>query len=295
MRKRWMIFSLLVFPLLLFLLLTFMALEGRSAASLHAENGDVNVPLPVIIVLDPTDTPTPMPSATATATATPTDTPTPEPSVINGSFEEGWTDVAINVQEPNNWDLYRIPDGEPLFDSTNPDDVADGSCECIHKLNSQLRPDEQIGGPNALILEGLTVYKFQGAHHKWGSELSQTVENLTPGSNVRLTVPIQIHHQTEYGAWDAESGVWVNEFGYWANSEQMPDREWCKHEQVFEVPSDGRIDIDIRVKVKYANPKDFFVDDIQLTSASEPAPYADMDLCREDAQLIEYQPARSRK
>jgi hypothetical protein len=113
---------------------------------------------------------------------------------------------------------------------------------------------------------------------------------------MRITVPVQIHHQQdEYSTYDAESSIWVNGEGYWANSDDMIDREWCKLEQVFEVPEDGRIDIAIRVKVKYASPKDFFVDDIRLTLAENPAPHGEMRSCIENAVLIEYQPAKSRR
>ena len=212
---------------------------------------------------------------------------------MNGSFEDGWVDVTNRVQLPNHWNLHRIPQGDPLFDSTSPDDTATGTCECKHLLNRQLPASQQFGGPDALIPDGLTVYKLFGSYEKWGSELSQTIEGLPPGSRWRLTVPIRVHLHKDPGEWAAESSVWVNGYGYWANGFQMGDENWCKHERVFEVPANGRAEIAIRVKSKWSLPKDFFIDDIQMQPETEPAPYQEMAMCRDNPSIIKYQAAKA--
>jgi hypothetical protein len=275
MRKSWFFVSLLVVPFLIFPFLNSLRPGKQATEALYAQDDAGRSLLPVIIA--------------------PEASPMPEPNLINGSFEDGWVDVTDRVQRPNNWDLYRIPVGDPLFDSTHPDDVATGTCECKHLLNHQLPVDQQVGGPDALILDGLTVYKLFGVYEKWGSELSQTIAGLTPGSNWRVTVPIRVHLHEDPGEWSAESSVWVNDVGYWANGIQMGDQNWCKLEQTFVVPVDGSAEIAIRVKSKYALPKDFFIDDIRLQPEDEPAPYQDMELCVEKQTLLKYRPAKSRR
>ncbi len=298
MRKSWLFVSLLLVPFLMYLFLLSLTPGGQTTAPLHA--GDVTIAshLPILIApeatVKPTSTALPPTPNYPTATATATEEPSPEPpDLSNGSFEEGWVDVDDRAQRPNYWDLYRIPVGDPLFDS--PGDVASGTCECKHLLNHQLPVDQQVGGPDALILDGLTVYKLFGVYEIWGSELSQTVEGLTPGSSWRLTVPIRVHLHGDIGDWSAESSVWVNDVGYWANGIQMGDQNWCKLEQTFVVPPDGSAEIAIRVKSKYPLPKDFFIDDIRLQPESESAPHQNLDLCRENQTLIKYQPAKSRR
>lgn len=187
-------------------------------------------------------------------------------SLQNGSFEEGWTDLPpapgnlIN-QQPTAWNYYWIEPGEPLFDSS---DVAQGVPESIHKLAQQLPPHEQPGGSDALILDGEAVYKIFHFGAPFGSELSQTVENLPPGSIWRLRVPVQVHLHGEPDPYGAESSVWVNDVGGWVHGFDMGDREWYVHEQVFVVPESGQAHIQIRVKSKWARSKDFFIDDVQL-------------------------------
>ena len=270
MRKNWLVILLFVLPVMLYFGLQSLISGGQKAASLNLENGSGAAYLPVVF--------SPM--------------PTPEPEGINGSFEEGWTDMTDRVQLPNYWELYRVPVGKPLFDST---DTASGTCECKHLLNDQLPEEQQFGGSDALILDGFTVYKLFGVYEKWGSELSQTINGLPPGSSWRLTVPIRVHLHDDPGEWSAESSVWVNDIGYWANGFQMGNENWCKHEQVFVVPADGKAEIAIRVKAKWALPKDFFIDDIRLQPAGEPTPHQDLDWCRENPSLMSYQAINSER
>lgn len=185
----------------------------------------------------------------------------------NGSFEEGWTDLPpapgflIN-QQPNAWTLTWVEPGQPIFDSS---DLAGGVPECVHKLAYQLPPNEQPGGPDALILDGEATYKMFHSGAAFGAELRQVVAGLPPGSSWRLIVPIQLHlHNDLKDPYTAESGVWVNGVGDWANAEVMGDRAWYYHTLDLVAPDSGELDIVIRVKSKWPRPKDFFIDDVQL-------------------------------
>lgn len=185
--------------------------------------------------------------------------------LVNGSFEEGWETVEGGNQRPNGWLLSWVPNGELLYDEDEGGAVAQAVPEIVHKLSHQLPPDEQLGGPNALILEGEATYKIFQGNQPYGAELRQTVSNLIPGSVATLTVPIQIHwNELNPDPWSAESGVWVNGEGVWVNMEAMGNRAWYTHTVEFIVPADGLAEVLIRVKSKWAQGKDFFIDDVQL-------------------------------
>jgi hypothetical protein len=185
----------------------------------------------------------------------------------NGNFMEGWQDMPpapgfLVNQQPNGWHLEWIEPGQPLYD--DPNTISKGVPECVHKLHTQLPPHEQLGAPNALILDGDTTYKTFHFGSPFGVTLSQTVEGLQPGTKATLTVPIQVHLHGETDAFGAETSVWINDEGRWVNGFEMGDRQWFRHKVDFMVPADGRAQIVIRVKSKWSRPKDFFFDGITL-------------------------------
>ncbi|MCA9959421.1 MAG: hypothetical protein KC443_10330 [Anaerolineales bacterium] len=188
----------------------------------------------------------------------------------NPSFEEGWTDLPpapgylIN-QQPQAWTLTWIEPGQPLYNST---DLAAGVPECVHKLNDQLPPDEQLGGPHALILDGETTYKLFHANAPFGAELRQTIYGLTPGTHWQITVPMQVHLHEDPDPFGAEAGVWVNGVGSWVNGAEMGDRAWYEHVVSFTVPANGQAEVVIRVKSKWPRAKDFFTDYLRLQAAA---------------------------
>ena len=241
----------------------------------HAIEGAGGVNLP--IVLKPANTPTP----------TPRPTPAPPPDgnwIVNGSFEDGWSDLPpvegflIN-QNPNGWTLSWLERGEEVWDlrTIHPDDpivgVVSGVAEMIHKLSHQLPPDEQLGGPKALILDGSAVYKMFHRGAAFGSQLTQTVR--LPAGAYRLTVPVQLHwHENldpDDPTWDtytAESGVWVlfdgQQTGGWATARDMGDRQWYTHTVEFQLDEETDVEVLLRVKSIYWSPKDFFIDAVTL-------------------------------
>lgn len=190
----------------------------------------------------------------------------------NGSFEAGWTDLPpapgwLTNQQPTGWTLSWVEPGELLYGSTDP---AGGVPECVHKHNDQLPLKEQLGGPEALVLDGNYTYKIFHFGAPFGAELTQTVSPLAAGVSWRLTVPILLDLHDDTDPWGAESGVWVNGFGRWANAETMGNRNWYDHVVEF-TPAAGQAEIVIRVKDKHGL-KDFFIDNIRLemvTNASQ--------------------------
>lgn len=227
--------------------------------------------LPYIQAPPPTSTPTATitPSPTPTLTPTSSPTPIPLPQITNPSFEEGWTDLPplpwnLVNQQPNGWQLSWVNIGAPLYN--DPDTLAAGVPECVHKFSWQLPPNEQPGGPDALILDGDVVFKMFHSGSPFGSELRQTLTGLVPGSSWVLVVPIQVHLAAtgDTDPFSAESGVWVNGVGGWATAAQMGDREWYEHHVPFTVPANGAAEIVIRVKSKYFLSKDFFIDALRI-------------------------------
>jgi hypothetical protein len=186
--------------------------------------------------------------------------------IVNGSFEEGWETVAHGNQQPNGWTLSWLEPGELLYDDTTP---ANAVPEIVHKLVHQLPPDEQPGGPNALILDGDATYKLFHDNQTFGAELRQTVTALLPGTVATLTVPVQLHwREQDDDVFAAEAGVWVNGQGQWANMTVLQDRQWYTVTLPFVVPADGVAEVVIRFKSKWAIGKDFFIDDVRLMAVT---------------------------
>ena len=276
MRKKWLLVAVAWVVLGAAVFGWLARATYRPAAELaHAAEGAGGVNLPVILKPENTPTPTPRPTLVPPADGN---------WIANGSFEEGWTDLPpvegflIN-QNPNDWTLSWLERGEEVWDlrTIHPDDpivgIVSGVAEMIHKLSHQLPPDEQLGGPKALILDGSAVYKMFHRGAAFGSQLTQTVR--LPAGTWRLTVPVQLHwHENldpDDPTWDtytAESGVWVRfggqQAGGWATARDMGDREWYEHVVEFTLPDEQDVAVLIRVKSIYWSPKDFFVDDVVL-------------------------------
>lgn len=244
------------------------------------------------IVLKPENTPTPTLTPTRSVpTPGPTITPVASPTpgfgsnwLENGSFEACWITLppvegGKKNQNPSGWTASWLEQGEEVWDlrTINPDNpqvgIVTGIAEMVHKLNGQLPPEEQVGGPKALILEGLTTYKIFDTHGSFGSQLAQTV--TLPAGMWRLTVPVQLHWHENLDpddlTWDtftAESGAWVLgdglQTGGWATARDMGDRRWFYHVVEFTLPAEQDVEILLRFKSIYQSSKDFFVDAVWL-------------------------------
>lgn len=264
-------------------------LGAHSSEAVLAANGSPSSHLPAVFRPENTPTPaptnTPMPTNTPPpATAVPTGTPRPTPipggpnKLVNGGFEDGWTDIYSPVdnqlkQQPTGWTLSWLNKGDKLYD--DPVTVAKGLPECLHKDTTTLPPDEWLGAPHALILDGSHTYKMFNSGASFGGELSQVVS--LPTGKYRLTVPVQLHWHENLDpndpTWDtytAESGAWIlvngQKLGRWANAREMGDRAWYYHVVEFELAAPTDVEVLLRFKSKYAQ-KDFFFDAVTLESA----------------------------
>lgn len=186
--------------------------------------------------------------------------------IANPSFENGWYDLPpapgnlIN-QNPNEWGL-RIYDNEPL--PGDPNTVATGIPEAIHKHIDQLPPNEQPGGKDELILDGEWVYKIFHFGQPFAAVLTQSV-NSAPFTEGLLTVPIQIHRHGDPDCFGAEFGTSINGGNIeWVNSCEAGDRTWHYQKRFVTMPENGVATIEIYVKSKWNLPKDFFIDNVTL-------------------------------
>ena len=170
----------------------------------------------------PTDTATASPSATASATATPsttvtpvspTSTPTgtftpapptatatlaatagftPANLITNPSFEGGYTLSPQSAQIPNGWQFYSPAHGVTLPFPTKMQQgnivpaVADDYCESQLFTANELPPEEGLGQPRGLILDGQTVLRVHGAWRACAVVLRQAI-TAPPGVLVRIT------------------------------------------------------------------------------------------------------------
>ena len=95
----------------------------------------------------------------------------------NPSFEDGWDTLPSGNQEPHYWTLQLWVDGSQLHAPKAGDgdtrQVAECYPECVHKPSRLLPADEQLGGDDALILDGEHVYKIFG-NSSFRATLTQT-------------------------------------------------------------------------------------------------------------------------
>jgi hypothetical protein len=188
--------------------------------------------------------------------------------IVNGSFEAGWIDVGPEQQQPSGWIVSWLQPGELIYDDNSAH--ATGTPELVHP--HLIPPNEQLGGPDAIVLDGENTYKMFHGNHAFGAELRQTVTGLIPGTLMTLTVPVQLHWQPDLDGGDlyaAEAGAWVNGQGQWASMNLLQDRQWyfLTLPSVV-VPADGVAEVVIRVKSKWQIGKDFFIDDVRLMAVT---------------------------
>lgn len=198
--------------------------------------------------------------------------------LFNGSFEHGWTDVPVPAtgtinQEPEGWTLVWLPPGADLksADWEGPDDeprylTAATIPECVHKHADQLPPDEQPGGPDALILDGEWVFKVFSAVNPYSVALLADVDGLEPERRVVFEVPVQVH---QHGDGSPGAAVWrtyLNEnIGPWLTfHEDFDDREWLTFGMGGTVNQYGSVSVGIELESRALAGVDFFIDNVRL-------------------------------
>lgn len=248
-----------------------------------------------IIVRFPTPTPTntstptatPTPTATRTVTPTPTITPTPTHTLVfvapltiaNPSFEEGWVtdyDHGGN-QYPNGWVTTWTPVGQEMplspkwANGQQVPAISTGYGEYVHKLAWQLPPDEQLGQPRALILNGETVYKSFSRYIQQALQLSQVVSG-PPGLYAHVIVYIvgEEHNPPPYEPDHFAASVKLGNAEDRRGLAQMVtrfdvpgnQRAWNKFEVVAPFPASGQLTLTIVMQQNWQTLTDFFIDNI---------------------------------
>lgn len=186
------------------------------------------------------------------------------PTIVNGDFSDrAWVDIPAGYtrnQKPNGWELSWLKPGAPLYSAQH--DLAEVEPECVHKLASQLPPDEQLGAANALILAGDATYKIFHGYGAFGAELRQIIY-APANSHGIVVVPIQVHVNDARDPWRCEAGLWVNGVGAWHNLDVINVRKWFEMRSRFDIEIAAPIEILIRVKCKGGG-ADFFLDNVRV-------------------------------
>jgi len=198
-------------------------------------------------------------------------------TLTNPSFENGWTDIGPEQQQPNGWTLTQTPPGQLMSVATkrsggnHVDAFADAKQEVVHKLSTQLPENERLGQRRALILHGDTNLKLF-----WGlaseSKLS-TVITGTPGKRVRVRVPI-LGESNLTGPLEDDTfwvavalGMDVDRANYFGMSNEIGIVGNERHWNIFTVegtfPADGRLTLTITLQDNWGR-TDFFIDNITL-------------------------------
>jgi hypothetical protein len=160
--------------------------------------------------------------------------------------------------------------GEEIFDTGV---IASGIPECVHKFDWQLPPNEQPGGEDALILDGVIVYDMFHRGASFGTELLQVNVGLQPNTEVAISVPVNCHFDEIGGGEpdDLEVRVAIS------NGEEqvlllkdMVNREWTAIETTGVTNHDGSLSIRLRFIARWAHPRNFFIDDVQAIYLQEP-------------------------
>lgn len=200
--------------------------------------------------------------------------PEPENLLVNASFEDGWTNLppgpgSVINQQPNGWNLSIVPVGQQAWDfikrgnGNNEPVIVTGYPECVHK--DRLPPDEMPGGSNPLILDGQWVYKIFGRGMSFAVELNQTITGLIPGRPYSFLPPLQVHYQDVLNEPDdVEIEVKMNDLVHRIWATNLADRTWVRKLFLEEADENGEIFIRLRFVTKWANSRDFFMDDWSL-------------------------------
>ena len=218
---------------------------------------------------------------------------------MNLSFENGWTNIEAGYgnlinQIPNNWEIFWTPIGEAGFfnDKTNQNATINSVPEMVHKLNDQLPPDEQIGGENALILDGDAVYKIFAHKGIWRAGIRQVFETY-PNAEITVTVPVLVSYEDvlNFDSDDFQLQVTVGNEEYWFSSKNdLPHKTWDYLELEGQADEEGKCLLEIKAGTIWSNSRGFFIDNIQVSVEPPLEVSLEEHLIRtaRNAQVIDY-------
>jgi hypothetical protein len=135
-----------------------------------------------------------LPAVYIAPSPTPTDIPTEPVALENPSFEgdQNWETDSRGNQEPHGWAYHAYDTGERMpFEWKTQGGIqvqawSDGVGENIHRPYWLLPPDEALGQPRGLIIEGDWTYKAFSDHLAFALKLSQVV-TATPGRRLQVS------------------------------------------------------------------------------------------------------------
>ena len=235
--------------------------------------------------------------------STPPPPPPPPPptgqGIKNGSFEKPWTNLppvgghGLINQQPADFTLTIAEPGQPAWNiynqKLNTPLVPSGWPECIHKLATQLPPTQQPGGPDALILDGVKVYKVFSAGDQFAAELKQVFTNTAP---TRYQLPVRVHYHAPVNT-DSPDTAQVHIL---VNGQRvkplnaipdLPNSQWVYPE--VDTPA-GIVTLQVRFASIWKMPIDFFADNWHPVAATIP-PRTYSRVCHllpQDATSAEY-------
>jgi len=193
--------------------------------------------------------------------------------IPNHSFEFGWDDIVVNStrnHKPYFWNIEWLLPGQDLLSKieyTGEDEAprftqAVVIPECVIKESRYLPPNEQTGGENALILDGLQCYKVF-ASQPFSATLKQSI-TTTQNKHVKLTVPIQVHSHGDGTVGAAVFKIKCNGVSSkWFTFGDFEDRAWFYPSIVSQSDNYGNIAIEIIMEGR-AFHIDFFLDNLTL-------------------------------
>lgn len=273
-----------------------LSLAAWPASPIRASLADMTaiVYFPIVVryhTPTPTNTSTPTatftPTATPTVTPTPTITPTPTKTYVyvapltiaNASFENGWSTDWNNggIQYPNEWATSWTPAGQvmPLSPKwANGQQVpamSDGHGLYQHLSANELPPNEWLGQPRALILNGTWTYKVYSLYTQHALQLSQTVSGPA-GLYAHVVVyilgeehvppPLEYDHfaaSVKLGGVEDRRGYaqMMTHFDVPGN-----ERPWNRFEVLAQFPASGQLTLTIVMQQNWQTLTDFFIDNL---------------------------------
>jgi len=278
------------------LIIIWASLAAWSSQPIQASLFDVTaiVYLPVVVKMPtPTPTNTSTPTATATPTSTPTVTPTPSITptptntysfiapltITNPSFEGGWVTDWDNggLQYPNDWVTTWTPNGQEMplspkwASGQQIPALSDGHGLYQHFSSNELPPNEWLGQPRALILNGQWTYKAYSLYTQQALQLNQTVSG-SPGLYARVIVYIlgeeNDDRPLEYDFFAASVKLGDVEdrraYTQMVTHFDIPgnERAWNKFDVLAQFPASGQLSLTIVMQQNWQIPTDFFIDNI---------------------------------
>ncbi len=203
-------------------------------------------------------------------------------TIANPSFEGGWATDGRGNQTPNGWTRNTPSTGATMPFPTKMQQgaivpaISDGPGEYVHKLSWQLPPEERLGQPRALILDGGAVYKAFDLYHSHALQLGQTLTG-PPGHFIRVTVYIlgETHDTPTSPTGKLEDDHFVasvrlgsvEDRRIYATMKTRFDipgnqRAWNQFMVTAQLPASGQLPLMITVQQNWAGKTDFFIDDI---------------------------------